>query len=142
MSDWSFRERTALKILQWSGLAKALPQLAGIEQSRGGWWPVIRESFTGAWQQNVTVELTNVLSHPTVFACVNRIQTDIAKLALRLVERDAQGIWSPTESPAFSPVLRRPNKFQGRLPFIRTWVISVLTHGNTYVLLERDRGKS
>ena len=138
MASWSWRERTALRLLEWSGLSKALPQLAGIEQSRG-WWPLVHEGFTGAWQKNVTIELTNVLSHPTVFACVTLIADDIAKQELRLVERDAEGIWTPTESPAFSPVLRRPNKFQTRIAFIRSWVISKLTHGNTYVLLERDQ---
>ena len=137
MAEWSWRERTALRLLQWSGLAKALPALTGIDSGRG-WWPVVRESFTGAWQNNVTVELTNVLSHPTVFACITLIADDIAKQELRLVERDASGIWTPTESPAFSPVLRRPNRFQIRIEFIRCWVISVLAYGNAYVLLERD----
>ncbi len=137
MADWSWRERTALRLLEWSGLAKQLPALTGIDSR--GWWPVVRESYTGAWQHNVTVELTNVLSHPTVFACVTLIADDISKQDFRLVERTADGIWQPTESAAFSPVLRRPNRYQTRIEFFKSWVISVLAHGNAYVLLERDQ---
>jgi HK97 family phage portal protein len=136
--NFTWRERATLALMQWSGLAKALPALAGVDTSRG-WISSIRESFTGAWQRNVEVELTNVLSHPTVFACVTLIADDISKQEFRLVERDDEGIWTPVESPAFSPVLRRPNHYQARIEFVRSWVISVLTQGNTYVFLERDR---
>ncbi len=107
--------------------------------STGSWWPVIHESFTGAWQKNVTVQLEDVLAHPTVFACYTLIANDIAKMGLWLVEGDANAIWSRIESPAFSPVLRKPNRYQNRIQFIKQWLISKLTRGNTYVLKERDR---
>ena len=44
-----------------------------------------------------------------------------------------------TESSAFSPVLRRPNRYQNRIQFIAQWVTSKLVHGNTYVLKQRDQ---
>jgi len=106
---------------------------------RGGWWNVIRESFTGAWQTNVEVRADNVLTYSAVFACVTLIASDIAKLCLRLVEQDAHGIWNPTESPSFSPVLRKPNRYQTRIKFIEQWMVSKLIHGNTYVLKQRDQ---
>jgi HK97 family phage portal protein len=112
-------------------------QLAPVE-SRGGWWPLIRESYSGAWQRNDEIRLTDVLSHPTVFACITLIASDIAKMRLRLVELDENGIWSETDSASFSPVLRKPNRFQTRIGFIKSWVISKLAHGNTYVLKQRD----
>jgi len=105
----------------------------------GGWRPLVRESFTGAWQQNVTVTAESGLSYAPVFACVTLIASDIAKLGLRLVAIDAAGIWSETESPAFSPVLRKPNRYQTRISFIEQWMSSKLIHGNTYVLKERDQ---
>jgi HK97 family phage portal protein len=79
-----------------------------------------------------------VLTHSAVFACVTLIASDIAKLRLRLVEYDDDGIWAETESPAFSPVLRKPNAYQTRVKFIEQWIISKLIHGNTYVLKQRD----
>jgi HK97 family phage portal protein len=107
-------------------------------QSRGGWWPLIRESFTGAWQSNIEVELTDVLSHPTVWSCITLIASDISKNVVRLVEETADGVWVEVQSPAFSPVLRKPNHYQTRINFFESWVISKLCHGNTYVLKQRD----
>ena len=40
------------------------------------------------------------------------IAQDIGKVCLRLVTEDANGIWTETENPAFSPVLRKPNRYQ------------------------------
>lgn len=105
---------------------------------RGGWWPIIRESATGAWQTNLEVSIEDSLQYWPVFRCVSLIPSDIAKLGLRLVEKSQDGIWTEVESPAFSPVLRKPNHFQNRIQFIENWVQSKLTRGNTYVLKVRD----
>ena len=118
---------------------KALP-LRPVSRSGSGWWPiVIREPFTGAWQQNQEIRPDTVLTYSAVFACVTTIATDIAKLGLRFVRQDADGIWTETESPAFSPVLRKPNRYQVRQTFYEQWMVSKLVHGNTYVLKQRDQ---
>jgi HK97 family phage portal protein len=106
--------------------------------NRGGWCSLIRESFAGAWQRNIEPKLDSVLTYTAVFACITLIANDIAKLRLRLVRQDDDGIWAKTESPAFSPVLRRPNRYQNRIQFIANWVLSKLIWGNTYVLKQRD----
>ncbi len=116
---------------------KAAPALHPVD-SRGGWWPMIRESFTGAWQRNIEVKLDSVLSFHAVYACINRIATDVAKLRVKLVEKDENGIWSESESPAYSPVLTKPNRFQTRIQFFQQWIISKLIHGNAYILKVRD----
>jgi HK97 family phage portal protein len=103
-----------------------------------GWLGVIRESFTGAWQQNAEIAVPTALSYVPVFACTTLIASDIGKLRLRLVEEDAHGIWTETTSPAFSPVLRKPNRYQLINKFLEQWLVSKLTHGNTYVLKQRD----
>jgi HK97 family phage portal protein len=105
----------------------------------GGWTPIVRESYPGAWQQNVTViTLTAALSNPTVFRCVSLIAGDISKTPLQLVTVDDAGIWTPTTSPAFSPVLRKPNRYQTIGQFLEQWMLSKLLWGNTYVLKDRD----
>lgn len=106
--------------------------------NRGGWWGIIRESFGGAWQQNVEIRIDTVLTNSWVFRCISLISSDIAKLCLRLVEEDANGIWAETDSPSFSPVLRKPNGYQNRIQFIAQWLVSKLSYGNAYVLKERD----
>lgn len=103
-----------------------------------GWWPMIRESFTGAWQQNVTIRVEDVLTYGTVYACITLIARDIAKMRLRLMALDNDGIWREVENAAFSPVLRKPNTYQTRIGFVEQWIISKLSRGNTYVLKRRD----
>jgi HK97 family phage portal protein len=122
-------------------ITKAAPPaagLSGVSGSSGGWWPVVRESFTGAWQRNIEVRTETVLTFHAVYACVTRIAQDIGKLRIKLVEQDSDGIWAEVSSAAFSPVLRKPNSYQNRIKFVEAWITSKLLHGNAYVLKERD----
>jgi len=106
--------------------------------SPNSWWSRIYESFAGAWQQNVVINTDTVLSFFAVYACISLISSDIAKMRLKLVKQDADGIWDETESPAFSPFIRKPNHFQTRVKFYEWWITSKLIHGNTYALKQRD----
>jgi HK97 family phage portal protein len=105
----------------------------------GGWFSgIISEPFTGAWQRNIFRRPETVLSFHAVFACVTLIASDISKLRIKLVEKDGNGIWNETTSPAFSPILMKPNNYQNRIQFIEAWITSKLIHGNAYILKERD----
>ncbi len=105
--------------------------------SSRGWFRIL-EPFAGAWQRNIEATTENVLSFHAVYACVTLIASDVAKLRIKLVELDRDGIWNETESPSFSPVLRTPNHFQTRIQFVSQWMLSKLVHGNAYVLKARD----
>lgn len=118
---------------------KAIPPGLMIPESRGGWYPIVREGFAGAWQMNVDTNIVDVLSHPTVFACITLIAGDIAKMRLELVRESDDDVWLPTENPAFSPLLREPNGYQVPFQFFQYWMISKLKTGNTYVLKRRDQ---
>ena len=105
----------------------------------GGWWPlVVREPYSGAWQVNVEGRRDQILQYAPVFACVTLIAQDMGKLTLRLVEQNDEGVWEATSSPAFTPVLRRPNRYQTTTKFVEQWITSKLMWGNAYVLKERD----
>lgn len=116
---------------------KAAPPLQSVD-SRGGWMPLIREPFTGAWQHNMELRADHQVRFFAVFACITLIAADIAKLPARLMAIDSDGIWTETASPSFSPVLRKPNRYQNWIQFIQQWVISMLMNGNCYVLKQRD----
>ena len=105
---------------------------------RGGWWPLIHEPFTGAWQKNMEIRAEALVTYSAVYACVTLIASDIGKIQINLVEQRKDGIWEVTTSPAFSPVLRKPNRYQTRIKFIEQWMISKLIHGNMYALKGRD----
>jgi len=112
--------------------------MSAVPSGRGGWYPIIREPFTGAWQRNLEIRNDDASAFHADFACKTLIARDIGKLRIRLAEKDKDDIWSETTNPAFSPVLRRPNDYQTRNQFYEAWVLSKLSRGNTYVLKERD----
>jgi len=112
-------------------------ELTSVPFLRGGWYTIL-ESFPGAWQQNVKVRRDLVLSNPANFACKTLIASDIAKLRVKLVQQDSNGIWTEVSNSAFSPVLRKPNHYQTRIQFWESWILSKLTYGNAYILKERD----
>lgn len=118
---------------------KAIPRNLQSVESRGGWWPIVREPFAGAWQENEEESVETVLAFSAVFRCVTLIASDISKMRIRLVEQDANQIWTEIESAAFSPFLRKPNRYQNRIQFYFWWLVSKLLHGNTYVLKARDQ---
>lgn len=122
-------------VLMAAGL-RVIKSLSPIWSGGGGWWPVVRESFTGAWQRNVEVDRTTVQQNWAVFSCVTLIAGDIAKMPARVMKfNPTSKIWDET---LHRPVLRRPNRFQTRIDFFKSWVFSLLLQGNTYVLKERD----
>lgn len=106
----------------------------------GGWWPWIRESFAGAWQRNVTVDRDLVLSFAAVFSCITLIASDIGKMRIKLMQFTDKGIWVEVNDPKipFLSVLKKPNRYQTTIKFLESWLISKLTHGNAYILKQRD----
>ena len=117
---------------------KREPVTSAVSGSRGGgWFPWINEPYTGAWQKNDEWKSPTVLAHYAVYACVTLIANDIGKLRQRLMELD-KGIWTETTSPAFSPVLKKPNGYQNHVQFKQWWQTSKLTKGNAYGLKQRD----
>src|SRR5215831_494833 len=112
----------------------SLPYSSGYLSS----YPIVWESFPGAWQQDVPIRNDVAQAFHADFACKTLIARDIAKLRVKLVEQDNNGIWSETTNPAFSPVLRQPNSFQTRNQFWESWVLSKLSRGNAYILKVRD----
>ncbi|HGM6729567.1 TPA: phage portal protein [Stenotrophomonas maltophilia] len=106
---------------------------------RGGWRALIREPFAGAWQRDMEEEHGTVLCYPTLYACLNRISSDIGKLPFVLKSEDANGIWRVEKNnTAYWPVLRKPNNYQIAQQFRAAWMLSKLIQGNTYVLKGRD----
>jgi HK97 family phage portal protein len=108
--------------------------------TRGGWNPFIHEPYAGAWQQNAEESIDLQLAFSAVYACVTLISNDFGKMRQKLVERvgGIGKVWSETSSSAFSPFLRKPNRYQNHIQFKQWWTTSKLEHGNTYALKERD----
>lgn len=128
-----------LTIVRTKALARArAANLQAVTAAAGGWFPIIREPYAGAWQLNDEMRVGNVLCYSVVYACVTLIASDIGKLRIKLVLEDAEGITEEIENPAYSPVLRKPNGYQNRIKFLEQWIVSKLLFGNTYALKARD----
>lgn len=104
--------------------------------SNAGWFPLVSEPSAGAWQRNEPVVVETALSHSAVFACVNLIASDIAKLPLHITKRT--GNYWTVAAHEYSRLIRKPNSYQTRFQFVQSWMASKLTYGNTYVLKVRD----
>jgi HK97 family phage portal protein len=113
------------------------PTLAPVDTSRG-WFPLIHEPYTGAWQRNDALTVDTQLSFYAVYACISRIAGDLGKLRPRVMFKDPGGIWVEDDASPLGATLRRPNNFQNHIQFKENWATSKLTRGNTYALLERD----
>lgn len=122
--------------------AAAVPALAGLSSVYSplqSFFGMIRESFAGAWQKNVTVESNqNILAFSAVYACVSLISDDIAKLRPMLTQENDDGTWTEVKTSPFASVLKKPNNYQTRIQFLSQWITSKLLYGNTYVLKERE----
>lgn len=135
------REISVFKAI--ASMARRPAGLSSVDDSRGwmhlfGWGGGDGDLNTGDWQKDLQPPVDISLAHFAAYRCVTQPAADIAKLCLRLMAREQSGIWSETENSAFSPVLREPNHFQTMQQFVESWLISKLSRGNTYVLLERD----
>lgn len=113
--------------------------------ARGGWtnlFASVHEPFAGAWQRNVEINPSTVLSYHAVFSCISLISSDVAKMPLRLMHRDSNGIWKEAPGAKSAGLYRKPNAFQNRIQFFESWLNSKLCHGNTIAIKIRDsRGR-
>lgn len=120
-------------------ITKSADDVAHWSEASGGWWPIIREGFAGAWQENITIRRETLLAFTPVYACMTRISTDIGKMPMQLVEQTDDEIWVKVKR--YSPlgaVIRKPNDYQTQSQFLQQWMISKLLAGNAYILKQRD----
>jgi|SRR5690554_1212040 len=102
-----------------------------------GWGGIVREPFTGAWQQNKELLPSNVRQFFAIYSCTTLISADISKLQVEVKRRDSNKVWETVENK-YSNLLDRPNRYQNGIQFIQWWITSKLTTGNTYVLKQRS----
>lgn len=107
--------------------------------SRGSWLTFFSGGLGFQRPETIQDPIEQLTAFSAVFACVSKISADIAKLRIRLMEFDSAGVWAEVLDKApFLPVLRKPNHYQTRIQFLQQWLISLLLHGNAYILKDRD----
>jgi HK97 family phage portal protein len=127
-----------MKLLGWELSRTSAKEMQSVTDSRGGWINLVRESFPGAWQQNVEVNRDLVTSFFAVFACMTLVASDISKLRIKVMRKE-KGVWSEAEGVTnYDALLRKPNNYQNRIQFFENWILSKLLMGNVYVLKQTD----
>ncbi|EEY1978356.1 phage portal protein, partial [Escherichia coli] len=120
-------------------------QKSGRDVKEVGWtslFQAVAEPFAGAWQQGVKADPESVLSFHAVFSCISLISQDIAKMRLRLMQTDTQGVRREKRQGDIARLCRRPNAQQNRIQFFELWLNAKLRHGNTVVLkIRNSRGQ-
>lgn len=128
-------ETTILGALRNAAVSqKAMSPAGGLWRNA---WRTISEPFAGAWQRNIEEKRSDLITYPTLYACINRIVSDIGKLPFSLRRREA-GVWVEVEDQRYLNVLRRPNSFQSESQFREYWMLTKLVHGNAYILKRRN----
>lgn len=122
-----------------SAAVKALRGTPSSLTSRVG--GLVRDWRPGAWQQNREKWFHKTERYYAIFACMTLISGDIAKLPVKVVRRQENGIWKEEGGP-LAELIRKPNEYQTRIQFIENWILSKLHHGNTYVLKIRDADRT
>lgn len=122
-------------IKKFSSLFKS-KGLQTVPNQGGGWFPVVSESFDGAWQQGVEITNADMLAHGAVYACVSLIASDIGKLPISVTQNQG-GIWMKVDS-SFDSLFRTPNNYQNRAQFFCAWIVSKQLNGNAYALKVRN----
>lgn len=106
----------------------------------GGWFGIINEANSGDWQKNIETTLEDSLAYHAIYSCITLISSDIAKIDIDILKKlKDQDIWGKSDDTSFAKLIERPNTYQNRIQFIENWQISLLSRGNTYVLIGRDR---
>lgn len=102
---------------------------------------IVREPFTGAWQQNKELQPSSVRQFFAIYSCLTLISADISKMAASVKRKDSNGIWQKIDG-AINKLLKKPNRYQNSVQFRQWWATSKLSCGNTYALKQRGEGNS
>lgn len=80
---------------------------------------------------------TNALLFDVVFACVNVLSDDVAKLPFKTYKKDDRGAISQIKDNDVHYILRvKPNRYMTPFTFMKLAVTDLLIHGNFYALIE------
>ena len=115
------------RLVRKSGLARPetwLKESLGVETSYAG----------------VEVTPASALASSTVAACVRLLSESVASLPLHVYRRSDKGKERAPEHPLYSILHDRPNTYMTSYQWRALMVSHVALHGNSYNVIERDRG--
>ena len=98
---------------------------------------------TDMQRDEVQVTQENALNFDTVYACINVLSDDVAKLPFKTYKKGEDGAIEQIKDNDVHRMIRvRPNEQMTPFTFVKLMMTDVLMHGNAYALIVRDaKGK-
>lgn len=91
------------------------------------------------WGDSKQATPSNALTYSSVYACVNVLSDDIAKLPFKTYQRDEKGsIREITDNDIYSVIRVRPNSYMSPFTFIKLLITDLCLHGNFYAFIHRN----
>ena len=91
-------------------------------------------------KDNIQVTQNNALSFDTVYACINVLSDDVAKLPFKTYKKGKDGAIEQIKNNDVHKMIRvRPNERMTPFGFIKLMMTDVLIHGNAYALIVREK---
>ena len=94
--------------------------------------------FGNVSSSGISVNYLNCLKHSAVYACINTIKADIAKIPIKIEKRLNDG-WVKDDSHYLNNLLTLPNDRDVSYEFISDIIFNNLIEGTSYIVIIRDR---
>jgi HK97 family phage portal protein len=110
-------------------------------QANPAWWGNGDRGPLGAWQMNRNGPHGGLeqMAFSAVYACVNTIASDVAKLPMLVYEVDQDnGARELKRADYYAALMRTPNEYQTHGDFMYGFVQSYLLQGNAYAYCRRN----
>jgi HK97 family phage portal protein len=113
-------------------------------QANPSWWGNGDRGMLGSWQMNrngphSSLELT---AFSAVYACVNVISNDVAKLPVQIFKVDQKtNARAPQPADYYAALFREPNEYQTSYDLLCAFVQSYLLQGNAYCYMGKRNGR-
>jgi HK97 family phage portal protein len=98
-------------------------------------WDAFQEAATTA---GIHVNSFTALQQVAVYACVQLLSEDVAKLPLQIWRGDPAGERKPATDHFLYRLLKRPNDWQTRFEFVEMMTASLALRTNAYAVIVRD----
>jgi HK97 family phage portal protein len=98
-------------------------------------WELFEAATTAA---GIRVNSFTALQQVAVYACVQILSEDVAKLPLQICRGDPQGNHKPAKDHFLYKLLIRPNAWQTRFEFIEMMTAALALRTNAYAVIVRD----
>lgn len=125
-----------MNLFNWFKSEKSLATATPVSTYNQTFKPLVQEPFTGAWERNQEIRLSDSLTNYAIFSCISLISKDVGKLPI-IARTEENGIKVNTKFKGLE-VLNKPNAYQTRQQFFEAWVNNKASNGNAYIYKLRD----